>query len=160
MEKVIGIEKSINNSYELFKSDNDLVNFDFVFYLQSNFNFRFSEVNVIEIHQLLFNNQISFKISKSHQSIIIRDEFAFNFLKNYYLNHNTTVFRISYKAYLYYLNQYHSDIFCKTTRKNIHRSHAMRYRNTKKLMNYTDNADIIKDSLHHKSESSQSYYKK
>lgn len=158
LNDISGFNSLIANDFTLNNESNEIVYFDFAFYLQKHYSFRFSEISVIFKEQLLFDFNICFKISKSHQLFLIRDEFAWNFLFNYFAAHNTNAFVIRYKAYLYYIKRFHPDIISKTTKKNYHITHAMRYINANKFKNSFPDSEITQTILHHKSKSASKYY--
>lgn len=135
-----------------------LMHYDFIYYLQKHFNFRYADIKQISYNQLLPDYYISFVISKSKHYIVIRDEFAWTFLNTFFNRNNFCDLKTSYKSYYTFINKYHSETIIRSKKINRHITHSFRYLNVQNANNLKQNKNINAQLLHHKSLNSQSYY--
>lgn len=149
------VDKSLNTNLS---SSEMLMHYDFIYYLQKHFNFRYADIKLISYNQLLPDFYISFIISKSKHYIVIRDEFAWTFLNTFFNRNNFCDLKTPYKSYYTFISKYHPESIIKSKKINRHITHSFRYLNVQTANNLKQNKNINAQLLHHKSLNSQNYY--
>lgn len=128
--------------------------------LLKRYNFRISEILRLNIDSLYTDKNICVKLSKSKDYIFVRDAEIHDLLSVLFKNTHNHSFTVIYKDVHYFLNRYFSNEIISDGKKNRKVTHAYRYYNARNIKSITDNKQIIKASLRHKSIKSQEYYLK
>ena len=132
--------------------------FEIIFYLLFHYNFRINELIKIKSKDLIYDYKIIIHISKSKTKEIIRDEFIYKEIKNYFTNHSLNNFTLTYIQFYAWMYKTKNNFIIFSKTKNNKVTHSFRYKNTEKLLNYSQDEKVIKANLHHNSRSSQKFY--
>jgi hypothetical protein len=129
-------------------------------YLLSNYGFRISEILNIKKESLLKNFKITIQISKTHENIIIRDKYIWLWLSDFFKNANSSQFTTKYHLYFRWQRLHFPNDKTSPRPKNRAITHYYRVKMANELKDETNNENLIKNALNHKSKRTQKYYLK
>jgi hypothetical protein len=129
-------------------------------YFLSNYGFRISEILNITKESLLKNFKIQITISKTKENIIIRDKYIWLWLSDFYKNSNTNKFTTKYHLYFRWQRLTFPNDKTSPRPKNRAVTHFYRVKIANDLKDETNNENLIKNALNHKSKRTQQYYLK
>lgn len=155
----------MTDTFEYFK--NSFINsfnrekeFEIIYFMLKNYNFRISEILNLSIASLIPSNTIIVKLSKSSDYYVFHDEGIYNCLFYIFDRNYENKFSLTYDEFKRWFIKHHSQDIITGLGKNAKITHAFRYKNAAIFDNCLKNEKEIQALLRHKSKKTQKYYLK
>lgn len=132
--------------------------FDVIYYLLKQYNFRISEILKINIHNKTPDGYFIVPISKCDDVFLLSDNIIDDYIAFNPISKSGNIFNASYKmVYNFFLKNHANDIIIKG-KGNNKVLHAFRYKKAKLYKDHNLEGKVLQTALHHKSLKSQIYY--